>query len=588
MQPHSGCGNQYPIVPGTNPALQTWNGQAFVVADGSAQNPISLPFLKTTQGGATYFLGADNNGNWSYYNPTNVTNANSLEVTATGSTTARTLENRFADVVNVKDFGAVGDGVADDTAAFTLAGSTSANVEVLVPSGTYLLTTSPSPTGNVTWMVQKGVSFTGAGTIWSASKKIVSRGNFRSIESDPSFYNGIFGYLEQNAAQKHYGTIGCHGSVRTSGGNGSAGEADIGVSGFAVNDLVGGLGGAWSLYGTAIRQSGVNGPTHGLELEIANMGNTVPLFPAQMGASGQTHALWLGTGGEATNVANVGTASVAIGIIRNDVNASPSASFQKGIVFQNVAIDGCAGTPTAGTLTGTGSAIALAAGHRQDWYNNSNGLTATIYSSNTNSASANVIELGNGITRFTQSINCDGQISCGSSLANSKIQLVPDQGAGGTVGYIRVGHSSGAANGTNYIDFTYNGSTIAAITQATTSSVSYLTSSDYRLKNNIEKLTDALARLEKIPVHKFNWKADPTSHKVDGFIAHEVQVIVPEAIHGEKDAVDENGNPIFQGIDQSKLVPLLTASVQELSKKNESLASVVNQLLERIEALESR
>jgi hypothetical protein len=103
---YSGCGNQYPIVPGTNPALNYWNGQNFVVADGSAQNPISLPFLRTTQGGATYFLGADNNGNWSYYNPTNVTNANNLEVTATGSNTPRTLANRFADVLNILDFGA--------------------------------------------------------------------------------------------------------------------------------------------------------------------------------------------------------------------------------------------------------------------------------------------------------------------------------------------------------------------------------------------------------------------------------------------------------------------------------------------------
>ncbi len=102
MQPHSGCGNQYPIVPGTNPALQTWNGQAFVVADGSAQNPISLPFLKTTQGEATYFLGADNNGNLSYYNPTNSSATNNINggtagvvvyqtgVNATGFTAAGT------------------------------------------------------------------------------------------------------------------------------------------------------------------------------------------------------------------------------------------------------------------------------------------------------------------------------------------------------------------------------------------------------------------------------------------------------------------------------------------------------------------
>jgi len=58
-----------PIVPGTNPALQTWNGQFFVVADGSAQNRISLPFLQVNGGAATYIVGADNNGTLSYYSP---------------------------------------------------------------------------------------------------------------------------------------------------------------------------------------------------------------------------------------------------------------------------------------------------------------------------------------------------------------------------------------------------------------------------------------------------------------------------------------------------------------------------------------
>ena len=198
MQPHSGCGNQYPIVPGTNPALQTWNGQAFVVADGSAQNRISLPFLQVNSGAATYVVGADNNGVWSYYSPnlsptlaggsagqvpwqisTNVTGftatgtsgqllqsgatnsptwitPNNLLVTSTGSTTARTLANRFADVVNVKDFGAIGDGVTDDTAAIQAAVNAAPLIggTVFFPNGTYKFS-------GVT--ITKGISLIGEG-----------------------------------------------------------------------------------------------------------------------------------------------------------------------------------------------------------------------------------------------------------------------------------------------------------------------------------------------------------------------------------------------------------------------------------------
>jgi len=102
------------------------------------------------------------------------------------------------------------------------------------------------------------------------------------------------------------------------------------------------------------------------------------------------------------------------------------------------------------------------------------------------------------------------------------------------------------------------------------SSTSYNTTSDYRLKENLTPLTEALERLVLIPVHRFNFIGN-SNQTVDGFIAHEVQAVVPEAITGEKDAVDDDGNPIYQGIDQSKLVPLLTAALQEAVAKIESL-----------------
>ena len=98
------------------------------------------------------------------------------------------------------------------------------------------------------------------------------------------------------------------------------------------------------------------------------------------------------------------------------------------------------------------------------------------------------------------------------------------------------------------------------------SATSFVTSSDYRLKENVTDITDATDRLKQLQPKRFNFIADADT-TVDGFIAHEVSNIVPEAISGEKDAVDANGNPEYQGIDQSKLVPLLVKTIQELEAR---------------------
>jgi hypothetical protein len=104
----------------------------------------------------------------------------------------------------------------------------------------------------------------------------------------------------------------------------------------------------------------------------------------------------------------------------------------------------------------------------------------------------------------------------------------------------------------------------------TASATSYNTSSDYRLKENVVPLTGAADRLNQLQVHRFNFIADP-SKTVDGFLAHEAQAVVPECATGTKDEVDADGNPVYQGIDQSKLVPLLTAALQEALAEIESL-----------------
>ena len=83
-------------------------------------------------------------------------------------------------------------------------------------------------------------------------------------------------------------------------------------------------------------------------------------------------------------------------------------------------------------------------------------------------------------------------------------------------------------------------------------------------------MTGSIDRLKALKPSRFNFKVNP-DNIVDGFLAHEVSDIVPEAITGSKDAVDDDGNAVMQGIDQSKLVPLLVAAVKELTAKVEAL-----------------
>jgi hypothetical protein len=97
-------------------------------------------------------------------------------------------------------------------------------------------------------------------------------------------------------------------------------------------------------------------------------------------------------------------------------------------------------------------------------------------------------------------------------------------------------------------------------------SVSYNTTSDHRLKENVVDLTGATARLKQLEPKRFNFIADADT-TVDGFLAHEVQTLVPEAITGTHNEVDADGNPVYQGIDQSKLVPLLVATIKELEAR---------------------
>ena len=124
------------------------------------------------------------------------------------------------------------------------------------------------------------------------------------------------------------------------------------------------------------------------------------------------------------------------------------------------------------------------------------------------------------------------------------------------------------------IRFQNNGGTTVGKIDIGQSTTGYETSSDYRLKENVESISDGITRLKTLKPYRFNWISEKGQPKVDGFFAHEVTA-VPEAISGTKDKVDSDNNPIYQGIDHSKLVPLLTAALQEAIAKIEVLETKV-------------
>ena len=127
---------------------------------------------------------------------------------------------------------------------------------------------------------------------------------------------------------------------------------------------------------------------------------------------------------------------------------------------------------------------------------------------------------------------------------------------------------------------------IGSIANASNTSTTYNTSSDYRLKENIAPMTGALATVAQLKPVTYKWKSNGSDGQ--GFIAHELQAVVPDCVTGEKDAVDENGDMKPQGIDTSFLVATLTAAIQELKAINDTQAATINALTARIVALENR
>tara|TARA_R100001509_G_scaffold28863_1_gene15253 strand:- start:152 stop:877 length:726 start_codon:yes stop_codon:yes gene_type:complete len=163
--------------------------------------------------------------------------------------------------------------------------------------------------------------------------------------------------------------------------------------------------------------------------------------------------------------------------------------------------------------------------------------------------------------------------AAGASLANdANNRVTTATGSGGLNGESSLTFDGNTlyvyqAGTGNVLRFYAAGTNVGRIAVFTSGSTSYITTSDYRLKENVNYTFDATTRLKQLKPCRFNWISDDTNTLQDGFLAHEVSSVVPEAIDGAKDAVDDDGNIYPQGIDQSKLVPLLVKTIQELEAR---------------------
>jgi hypothetical protein len=121
-----------------------------------------------------------------------------------------------------------------------------------------------------------------------------------------------------------------------------------------------------------------------------------------------------------------------------------------------------------------------------------------------------------------------------------------------------------------------NGTKVGSIVLDTANSTNYNTTSDYRLKEDYKPIVNPLETIRSLNPINFKWIDNDS--RIDGFIAHEVQEVVYNAVTGDKDEVDSDGNPVYQQMDVSKLIPLLTAALQEQQKMIDSLVKEVNDL----------
>jgi len=224
--------------------------------------------------------------------------------------------------------------------------------------------------------------------------------------------------------------------------------------------------------------------------------------------------------------------------------------------------------------TFSANAYANATGSGQSWTSFSNtsyGASAVQLASSPTGADIRFLTAAAANTNPTERarISSAGQVFIGGTTNSYNSALHLFNVNGGTSGSVLESYVTGTTSAFHAIYLNANGAVGSISTSGT--ATAFNTSSDYRLKNTIAPMTGALAKVALLKPCTYKWNADGSDGQ--GFIAHELAEVVPQCVTGEKDAVDAEGKPRYQGVDTSFLVATLTAAIQELTARVAQLES---------------
>jgi hypothetical protein len=298
----------------------------------------------------------------------------------------------------------------------------------------------------------------------------------------------------------------------------------------------------------------------------------------------------------ATNGGGLTGGLLSIGDYVTIVGFANTAYNKTNVIVTNVTT-GATPTFTVGT---TGGLAGTVTGDSNTWFYETQEIISDLLRVNTTGpggtagteAQSTAFKItGNGDAYFYDAVNLSGNLSIGGAVSSdisfsgtsygirlntatynttSRITGTATNSQTGTA----MLESKAAGTTTYYHQFFSDTGGVAGWIKTVSGTPSIVASSDYRRKENIVPIEDAVEKVKALKPSRFNFKHVPGA-TLDGFIAHEVAEVVPMAVDGEKDAVDEDGNPVYQGVDASKLIPILTAALQDALLRIEVLEKKV-------------